>query len=247
MWIFAHLGTFSQKTGYQTEIIFCMIIMPENFLENVFNSRDGASTETTHRRDARPPSIVFSLLTLYVSLWGTFFHRHYPHKFTFIIIKFFYGILENLEISLSKKNLPPDTDFYFNCYACTKHFLKLANLTFVFYVLFRNNSSGSKHKRKILINQLPVILEPDIRKKFFMMCLKEKILRSHVLTFCDDFRYAWAAIVALCSQGLTKYSKWNRPSRVTQAAASKSKYPHHLSSFNIASSTSFVGFSAPCL
>jgi hypothetical protein len=34
------------------------------------------------------------------------------------------------------------------------------------------------------------------------MCLKEKILRSRFLPFLDDFRYAGATIVALCSQGL---------------------------------------------
>jgi hypothetical protein len=36
------------------------------------------------------------------------------------------------------------------------------------------------------------------------MCLKEMILRSDFLSFSDDFRYAWATIVALCSQGLTQ-------------------------------------------
>jgi hypothetical protein len=35
------------------------------------------------------------------------------------------------------------------------------------------------------------------------MCLKEKILRSRFLPFLNDFRYARATIVALCSQGLT--------------------------------------------
>jgi hypothetical protein len=72
-----------------------------------------------------------------------------------------------------------------------------------------------KHRRKILINQLPVILEPNIRKKcnnffgteskFFIICLKEKILRSSFLPFLDDLRYAWATIVALCSQGLRMF------------------------------------------
>jgi hypothetical protein len=34
------------------------------------------------------------------------------------------------------------------------------------------------------------------------MYLKEKIPRSSFLSFFDDFRYAGATIVALCSQGL---------------------------------------------
>jgi hypothetical protein len=73
-----------------------------------------------------------------------------------------------------------------------------------------------KHRRRILINQLPVILEANIRKKksnyflgteskFFIMCLKEKILRSRFLPFLDDLRYAWATIVALYSQGLKEF------------------------------------------
>jgi hypothetical protein len=34
------------------------------------------------------------------------------------------------------------------------------------------------------------------------MYLKQKIPRSSFLSFFDDFRYAGATIVALCSQGL---------------------------------------------
>jgi hypothetical protein len=70
-----------------------------------------------------------------------------------------------------------------------------------------------KHRRKILINQHPVILEPNIQKnfnyffgtesKFFIMYLKKKILRSRFLPFLNDFRYARATIKALCSRGLT--------------------------------------------
>jgi hypothetical protein len=37
------------------------------------------------------------------------------------------------------------------------------------------------------------------------MCLKEKILRSRFLPFLNDFRYARATIVALCSQGLKQF------------------------------------------
>jgi hypothetical protein len=65
-----------------------------------------------------------------------------------------------------------------------------------------------KHRRKILINQLPVIFEKNLNyflgteSKFFIMCLKEKILQSSFLPFLNDFRYARATIVALCSQGL---------------------------------------------
>ena len=36
------------------------------------------------------------------------------------------------------------------------------------------------------------------------MYLKQKIPRSSFLSFFDDFRYAGATIVALCSQGLNK-------------------------------------------
>ena len=84
-----------------------------------------------------------------------------------------------------------------------------------------------KHRRKFLINQHPVILEPNIRKKFqlffgnwikiFIMCSKDKILRSRFLPFLNDFRFAWATIMALCSQGLRKplYSWWLVASLVT--------------------------------
>jgi hypothetical protein len=41
------------------------------------------------------------------------------------------------------------------------------------------------------------------------MCLKEKILRSRFLPFLDDFRYAGATIVALCSQGLTEIKNYS--------------------------------------
>ena len=37
------------------------------------------------------------------------------------------------------------------------------------------------------------------------MYLKQKIPRSSFLSFFDDFRYAGATIVALCSQGLSIY------------------------------------------
>jgi hypothetical protein len=36
------------------------------------------------------------------------------------------------------------------------------------------------------------------------MYLKQNIPRSSFLSFFDDFRYAGATIVALCSQGLSK-------------------------------------------
>jgi hypothetical protein len=107
----------------------------------------------------------------------------------------------------TSKKLPGDPvidiriNFYFNCYACTKHFSKnwlFSNLYFMssFEIIFPE----VKHRRKILINQLPLKLEPNIRKKFnyflgteskfFIMCLKENILRSRFLPFLDDFRYA---------------------------------------------------------
>ena len=73
-----------------------------------------------------------------------------------------------------------------------------------------------KHRRNILMNQLPIILEPNIWKKinhffgteskFFMICLKENILPSRFLLFLNDFRYAWATVVALCSQGSSFFS-----------------------------------------
>ena len=37
------------------------------------------------------------------------------------------------------------------------------------------------------------------------MYLKQKIPRSSFLSFFDDFRYAGATIVALCSQGLRSF------------------------------------------
>ena len=39
------------------------------------------------------------------------------------------------------------------------------------------------------------------------MYLKQKIPRSSFLSFFDDFRYAGATIVALCSQGLSILKK----------------------------------------
>ena len=95
----------------------------------------------------------------------------------------------------------------------SKHFPK--NWLFSnFYWPNRSNFifSEVKHRRKIRKNHLPVILEPNIRKKMsivfgivtkcFIMYLKETILRTFFLSFFDGFRYAGATIVALCSQGL---------------------------------------------
>ena len=84
-----------------------------------------------------------------------------------------------------------------------------------------------EHRLKFLINQHSVILDQTFKKnfnyflraesKFFIMCSKEKILRSRFLPFLDNFKYAWATIVALCSQGLhfkiytvwfLKWKKW---------------------------------------
>jgi hypothetical protein len=69
-----------------------------------------------------------------------------------------------------------------------------------------------KHRRKIMINQLPVILEPNIRKKIQLFFWNRILILYNVferkdftipfLPFLDDFRYAGATIVALCSQGL---------------------------------------------
>jgi hypothetical protein len=70
-----------------------------------------------------------------------------------------------------------------------------------------------KQRRKILINQHPVILEPNIRNKFQLFFRNRiKILynvferKDSTIPFfavLNDFRYARATIVALCSQGLS--------------------------------------------
>jgi hypothetical protein len=48
------------------------------------------------------------------------------------------------------------------------------------------------------------------------MYLKQKIPRSSFLSFFDDFRYAGATIVALCSQGLSSKCVDNRDIRMNK-------------------------------
>jgi hypothetical protein len=90
-------------------------------------------------------------------------------KFTFIIIKFFHGILEveKLEISIPNENICPEIpiNFYFKWYACTKHFSENWQISRLFFRLSSEIIFPEvKHRPKILIDQLPVILEQNIQK-----------------------------------------------------------------------------------
>ena len=103
--------------------------------------------------------------------------------------------LKILKFHFQKKYLYLDIiNFYFKCHACKKHFPKnwlmsQFNLISSLKIIF----SEVKHSRKTPINQSPVISEPNIKKiiniffgiasTFFIMSLKEKILRFFFALF----------------------------------------------------------------
>jgi hypothetical protein len=78
-----------------------------------------------------------------------------------------YLMLKIQKFHFRKKIYAPRYQYFFILTACTKHFPKNGLISHLYFMSSSEIISPEvKHRRKILTNQLPVILEANIRNKF---------------------------------------------------------------------------------